>query len=213
MTRIPKWSFALFAALTPVAFATSAPVNGQVVAPAAAPIAPKASVSDLRYTIDQAASSVSAKVSFFGLASKTARFPKMEGDVKIVPGQPDAARIDVTFDAAALEAPDSVTLSRLRGDKFFWVEKYPEVRFVGETLRLTSARKGTVEGQLTARGVTQPATLKVEFDADPLKAASNQAIRFTGTTTIDRREFGMKSYQLIVGNKVKITLSARMEPT
>ncbi|MEM6857370.1 MAG: YceI family protein [Pseudomonadota bacterium] len=166
----------------------------------------------LNYTIDVAASDVSAKVPFFGIASKTARFPKMEGAVTIVPDQPQAARIDVTFDATALEAPDSVTLSRLKGEKFFWVEKYPEVRFVGDTLELTSATKGTVTGQLTARGVTQPATLKVEFDKDPLTAPRDQAISFTGKTTIDRRKYGMKSYQLIVGNKVKITLSAKMLP-
>ncbi|MEL6486394.1 MAG: YceI family protein [Pseudomonadota bacterium] len=166
----------------------------------------------LSYTIDARASDVSAKVPFFGLSSKTARFPEMAGAVTIVPGKPEAARIDVTFDATALEAPDSVTLSRLKGEKFFWVEKYPQVRFVGKTLNLTSATKGTVTGQLTARGVTQPATLKVEFDTDPLTAPKNQAISFTGKTTIDRRKYGMKSYQLIVGNKVKITLRAKMLP-
>ncbi|MEM6585004.1 MAG: YceI family protein [Pseudomonadota bacterium] len=205
MMRLPSWSLAFIAVCTPLAFTASA----QVTAPGSAP----AVSSDLRYTIDEAASSVAAKVSFFGLASKTARFPKMAGDVKIVPGKPEDARIDVTFDATALEAPDSVTLSRLRGEKFFWVEKYPAVRFVGEKLTLTSAKKGKVEGQLTARGVTNPATLAIEFDADPLKAGDGQPIRFTGKTTIDRREFGMKSYQLIVGNKVKITLSATMDPT
>lgn len=166
----------------------------------------------LEYTLDSEASSVAAKVPFFGLASKTARFPKMEGNVTIVPGEPEAARIDVTFDATALEAPDSVTLSRLRGEKFFWVEKYPEVRFVGERLELTSAKKGVVEGELTARGVTLPATLKVEFETPPLEAPKGQPISFTGKTTIDRREYGMKSYQVIVGNKVKITLNALMLP-
>jgi len=166
----------------------------------------------LSYTLDPAASDVSAKVPFFGLASKTARFPKMEGSVKIVPGKPEAALIDVTFDATALEAPDSVTLERLRGEKFFWAEKYPEVRFVGDTLDLTSATKGTVQGQLTARGVTLPATLNVVFDTPPLTAPRGQAVTFTAKTTIDRRKYGMKSYQLIVGNKVKITLRAKMLP-
>ncbi|MEM1196984.1 MAG: YceI family protein [Pseudomonadota bacterium] len=166
----------------------------------------------LIYTLDSTASSVSAKVPFFGISSKTARFPKMAGAVTLVPGDPAAARIDVTFDATALEAPDSVTLSRLRGEKFFWVEKYPQVRFVGDNLELTSATEGTVTGELTARGVTQPATLEVEFDTPPLTAPMGEAISFTGKTTIDRRKYGMKSYQLIVGNKVKITLSAKMQP-
>jgi polyisoprenoid-binding protein YceI len=164
-----------------------------------------------RYVLDANASNVSAKVPFFGLSSKTARFPRMQGAVTIVPGAPERAVIDVTFDATAIEAPDSVTLARLRGDKFFWVEKYPSVRFVGKSLKLSSATRGTVSGELTARGVTQPQTLTVTFDADPL-AQAGKPVSFTGTTTIDRRKYGMKSYQLVVGNKVDITLKARMVP-
>lgn len=165
----------------------------------------------LRYALDASASNVSARVPFFGLASKTARFPRMEGVVTIVPGAPERAVIDVTFDATAIEAPDSVTLKRLRGEKFFWVEKYPTIRFVGRSLRLSSPTRGLVTGELTARGVTRPATLDVTFDGDPL-AQAGKSLRFTGTTTIDRRAYGMKSYQLIVGNKVDITLNARMVP-
>ncbi len=164
-----------------------------------------------RYALDASASNVSAKVPFFGLASKTARFPRMEGAVTIVPGAPERAVIDVTFDATAIEAPDSLTLSRLRGEKFFWVEKYPTIRFLGRSLRLSSATRGTVSGELTARGVTRPASLAVTFDADPV-AQVGKPVSFTGTTTIDRREFGMKAYQLLVGNKVDITLKARMVP-
>jgi polyisoprenoid-binding protein YceI len=164
-----------------------------------------------RYTLDASASNVSAKVPFFGLASKTARFPRMQGAVTIVPGAPERALIDVTFDATAIEAPDSVTLARLRGDKFFWVEKYPSIRFVGRSLKLSSPTTGTVSGELTARGVTRPQTLAVTFDGDPL-ARAGKPVSFTGTTTIDRRQYGMKSYQLIVGNKVDITLRARMVP-
>lgn len=164
-----------------------------------------------RYTLDASASNVSAKVPFFGLASKTARFPRMQGAVTIVPGAPEKAVIDVTFDATAIEAPDSITLARLRGDKFFWVEKYPTIRFMGRSIKLSSATRGVVSGELTARGVTKPATLSVTFDADPI-ARAGKPVSFTGTTTIDRRQFGMKSYQLIVGNKVDITLKARMLP-
>ncbi|MDP2130858.1 MAG: YceI family protein [Erythrobacter sp.] len=164
-----------------------------------------------RYTLDASASNVSAKVPFFGLASKTARFPQMQGAVTIVPDAPERAVIDVTFDATAIEAPDDLTLSRLRGEKFFWVEKYPTVHFVGRSLKLTSPTRGTVSGELTARGVTKPQTLTVTFDADPLTQVG-QPVSFTGTTTIDRRQYGMKSYQLIVGNKVDIMLKARMVP-
>ena len=169
------------------------------------------STAPLNYRLDGSASSVSARVAFFGLSSKTARFPRMEGVVQIVPGAPERAIIDVTFDAEAIEAPDETTLRRLRGEKFFWVERYPTIRFVGRSLSMTSPTMGTVTGELTARGVTRSETLEVTFASDPAKAGSS-AVSFTGEMEINRRDYGMKSYQLIVGNTVKIRLSARMVP-
>jgi len=167
--------------------------------------------SPMRYTLDARASEVAAKVPFLGLASKTARFPKMAGTVSITPGAPERAVIDVTFDATALEAPDRVTLERLRGEKFFDVENYPTVRFVGRSLKLTSPTQGKVEGELTARGITRPQVLEVTFEEDPV-TSPGKPIRFTGSTTIDRRDYGMKAYPMIVGSKVDITLKARMVP-
>lgn len=163
----------------------------------------------LDYRLDARASEVTARVPFLGLASKTARFPRMDGSVRIVPGAPQDAVIDITFDARALEAPDETTLRRLRGEKFFWIERYPTIRFVGRSIRFTSSTQGTVTGKLTARGVTKTETLDVTFASDPSRA-SGRSIDFTGAMRIDRREYGMDSYQLIVGNKVNIELKARM---
>ena len=164
----------------------------------------------INYRLDAANSDVSARVAFFGLSSKTARFPRMEGDVTVVPGAPERTVIDVTFDAAAIEAPDETTLNRLRGERFFWVERYPTIRFVGRSLNLSSPTRGTLIGELTARGVTRTETLDVTFDSDPTQASG--AVSFTGAMQINRRDYGMRSYQLIVGNTVNITLSARMVP-
>jgi polyisoprenoid-binding protein YceI len=168
--------------------------------------------ASLSYAVDSAASSVSAKVAFLGLGSKTAGFPQMSGKVRLTPDRPDQIDLDVTLDARALTAPDKVTLGRLRGEKFFWVDRYPTVRFVGESMALTSDRKGTIQGELTARGVTRPVTLAVTFDKPPLSAGRGEAITLTGVTTIDRRRFGMTAYSLVVGKQVIITLKARMVP-
>ncbi len=164
------------------------------------------------YTLDEGNSLLSAKVPFFGLSSKTATFPKMHGTAIIVGNDRSKAQIDVTFDATALTAPDSVTLRRLRGEKFFWVEEHPRIRFKGQGLAMTSATEGTITGSLTARGVTRDQTLKVKFDRNPLTAGPDTSINFTAKAKIDRRNYGMKSFQLIVGNKVSITFDARIVP-
>ncbi|UAB77890.1 YceI family protein [Erythrobacter sp. SCSIO 43205] len=166
----------------------------------------------VNYRLDEANSLLSAKVPFFGIASKTATFPKMRGTATIVGNNPSRAAIDVTFDATALTAPDDTTLGRLKGEKFFWVERHPSIRFKGRGLTMTSATKGTITGQLTARGVTRNQSLNVSFDRDPLKAGPGEPIAFTANAEIDRRNFGMKSYQLIVGNTVEITFDARIVP-
>lgn len=166
----------------------------------------------LNYTLDAEESDVSARVRFFGISSKTARFPRMEGAVTIVPGAPQDAMIDVTFDAIAIEASDETTRRRLRGERFFWVERYPTIRFVGRSLDLETPTSGTVTGELTARGVTNTETLEVTFTSDPQTALPGTAVDFTGKMEIDRRNYGMRSYQLVVGNKVKIELNARMVP-
>ena len=167
----------------------------------------------VNYRLDESSSLLSAKVPFFGIASKTATFPKMRGSATIVGNNPAAASIDVTFDATALTAPDDVTLGRLKSEKFFWVEEHPSVRFKGRGLTMSSATKGTITGKLTARGVTRDQTLNVTFDRDPLMAGPGAPITFTANAKIDRRDFGMKSFQLIVGNKVEITFDATIVPT
>ena len=178
----------------------------------AMPYGLSAQVSDaLSYRLDADASEVSARVPFFGLSSKTARFPRMEGTVSVVPEAPEQAVIDVTFDAAAIEAPDETTLRRLKGERFFWVERYPTIRFVGRSFDLDTPTSGRVTGQLTARGVTRTETLEVEFARDPT-LAQGSSVSFTGRMEIDRREYGMRSYQLIVGNRVKIEINAQMVP-
>ena len=165
-----------------------------------------------RYTIDDARSDVAARVAFFGLASKTAHFPRMSGGITLDPAHPQTADLDVVLDARALTAPDKVTLGRLKGPKFFWVERYPTVRFAGHGLRLSGAQSGTVAGAITARGVTRPATLAVSFAQPVAGSGAARPIDLTGRTTIDRKAFGMTAYSPIVGRKVAITIRARMVP-
>ena len=164
------------------------------------------------YSVDAAASSLSAKVPFLGLGRKSAGFPEVAGTIRLSRERPEDIELDVTIDATALTAGDNLTLSRLKGERFFWVDEHPTVRFVGREMKMTSPTQGSVDGDLTARGVTRPVTLDVSFDMPPAEAAPDDIITLTGTTRINRYDFGMKSYRLIVGKYVNIELRARMVP-
>ena len=83
---------------------------------------------------------------------------------------------------------------------------------MGREITMTNATQGTVEGDLTVRGVTKPVTLGVTFSKSPAEIAPREAITLTGKTRINRYEFAMTSYRLIVGKHVEIELTARMVP-
>ena len=165
-----------------------------------------------RFVLDGTQSAVSARVRFFGLASKTAQFPEVSGGVELDSDRPQAIDLDVTLNARALRAGDRETLARLKGPNFFDVERYPTVRFSGRSMRMTGARTADVAGELTARGVTRREVLRVTFDREPGSIAGNVAITISGTMAINRRDYGMTAYSLIVGNRVTITIRARMAP-
>lgn len=165
-----------------------------------------------RYALDSARSSVSARVAFFGIASKTAHFPEISGGVRLDPERPEAIDLDVTLNARALRAGDKVTLARLKGPNFFDVERHPVVRFVGQSMRMTGQRTAEVTGELTARGVNRREVLHVTFQRAPSAIAAGEPIAFSGVMRINRRDYGMNAYSLIVGNRVTITINARMVP-
>ena len=165
-----------------------------------------------RYIVDAAASDVSAKVAFFGLSSKTARFPQVSGGVTLAADDPERIDLTVTIDARAITEPDKVTLERLRGPRFFDVEKHPTIVFRGQRMRLIGDRTAEVAGQLSARGVTRTATLSVRFAEPPSEADGRRPLELTGEIVIDRRNFGMTAYPLIVGRKVRVSIRAVLVP-
>jgi polyisoprenoid-binding protein YceI len=164
------------------------------------------------YHVDAAASSVTARVAFFGLASKTALFPAISGKVAIVPSRPESLSLDIALDARQLTAGDSITLSRLKGPKFFDVDHFPEVSFSARRMVLEGTDRARIYGTITARGITRPAVLAARFATPIADVRPGEPLSLAATTTIDRREFGMTAWRLIVGRDVRIAISARLLP-
>ena len=77
---------------------------------------------------------------------------------------------------------------------------------------MTGALTARIDGQITARGVTRPAVLAVTFRDPPARATGRDPVELTATTTINRRDFGMTAYSMVVGKKVAITIRARLVP-
>ena len=177
-----------------------------------APARPLLAQLPLHFALDAKHTDIEAKVAFLGLISESARFPSATGHIALDPENLDALQLDVTLDARAVTAPDADTERRLKGQQFFDVAHFPEVRFVGSNLVMTGERTALLSGTITARGVSRPATLDILFAQAPASTPFDQPMRLTASMTINRDDFGMTAFHLIVGRKVKITIDATMDP-
>ena len=164
----------------------------------------------LTYIIDDSASSVTAKVGFLGLGSKTATFPTVNGSISLSPAALSSIDLDVKLDATALKAGDNVTEKRLKGKDFFDVTRHPTVLFNGTSLTMTGEKSGVVSGKLTAKGVTKPFSLSVSFAVSPSKAASYKSFTLNGRGSLSRKQYGMTAYKGVVGDKVTISINSKM---
>lgn len=164
------------------------------------------------YQIAPATSGVTAKVRFMALSSKTVTFSTLSGEIAITPSDLSEITLDVTIDASEMAAKEAYILEALKGDKFFDVANYPDLHFVGQSLTMDSATRGVIDGQLTARGVTLPQQLKIKFSKAPATTNGSDSFTVTGEVKIDRRDYGMTAYPLIVGNKVTIKITAEVVP-
>ena len=164
------------------------------------------------YWLDGTHSSVSARVSYLGFASKTARFPQMRGSIRLNPARLDAIDLDVELDAGALIGGSTGDTKYLRGKDFFYVEQYPSVRFSGHQMTMSGPTTALIDGQITARGMTRPATLAVTFNTPPARLSGHDPIVLNARTSINRRDFGMTAYSVVVGKTVTITIDARLMP-
>ena len=164
------------------------------------------------YWLDGPHSAVTAKVSYMGFGSKTVRFPQMRGSIRLNPARLDAIGLDVELDARTLSAGSLRDTNYLRGKAFFAVEKFPVVHFSGHRMVMTGPTTGDVAGQITARGVTRPAKLAVTFRDPPGQASGHDPLQLTASTSINRKDFGMTAYSVVVGKTVTITIDARLMP-
>ena len=164
------------------------------------------------YWLDGPHSAVTAKVSYMGFGSKVARFPQMRGSIRLNPARLNTIGLEVELDANAMSAGSKSDTTYLRGQDFFDVDQYPVVRFAGQSMRMTGPTNAQIEGQITTRGVTRPTTLTVTFRDPPARANGRDPIELSARTSINRKDFGMTAYSVVVGKTVTITINARLMP-
>src|SRR6266536_1611643 len=103
----------------------------------------------------------------------------------------ERASLEGTAKVASVDVKDENLSAHLQSPDFFDAERYPELRFAAEDIRLDGDGKVSVEGVLTIKGVTRPVAVTGTVTAPILDAYGNDRIGLNLTTSVDRTEFGV----------------------
>jgi polyisoprenoid-binding protein YceI len=91
---------------------------------------------------------------------------------------------------ASISVKDENLEAHLLSPEFFDAERHPEVTFTTDTIR-RDADTVEVEGQITIKGITQPATLRGTIAGPTVDHFGKNRVGLSLETTVDRTAFDM----------------------
>jgi polyisoprenoid-binding protein YceI len=181
-------------------------------APAAASAAAPVAAGTGKFVFSQAGSKVEwtgAKIT----AKHEGSFEGFTGTVNLVEGAPEKSTVTVEIDTATLKTDPQKLADHLKSKDFFDVAKFPKAKFTSTAVK-AGGDKGathTVTGNLELHGVTKgitfPATIKVEGDS----------VKVNAEFAINRKDFtlvypGMPNDLIKDEVAIKLTIDAKKAP-
>jgi polyisoprenoid-binding protein YceI len=143
-----------------------------------------------RLTVDPDKTSVEFAVkTFWGLMTVHGRFDRFDGSYEV---GPDGTTIELTIDADSLDTANATRDKHLRSTDFFHVVEHPQVRFTSTRVHHVTDEILHVVGHLEAAGTV----VLLEFPATVRQL--DDALEVEATATLDQRELGMSSGQLVM---------------
>ena len=178
-----------------------------------------AAVTGGTYTADPGHTLVVWTVDHLGFSPYTGIFGDVTGSLTLDPKNPNAAKVDVTIPVSkVVTASAGLTQHLLRPGKVggkpdLFGANPADARFVSTSV-VTRGQRAKIMGNLTFNGVTRPVTLDATFYGAgkmPAQMGGKENVGFRATGTIRRSQFGLGFGTPMVGDEVKLDISAAFQ--
>lgn len=166
------------------------------------------------WTVDPGHAEVGFVGRHFGLSKVRGRFTGVDGTITVAANITESS-IDVTIDMSTVNSGDSTRDDHLRSGDFFDVVNNPTGHFRSTGISLEDGR-GTVNGELTLKGVTRPVSLNAEFLGTVLDPWGGERAIFSANATIDREDWGLtwnmvlEAGGLLVSKKIQLEIEVEL---
>ncbi|QFT80443.1 hypothetical protein FIU89_07460 [Roseovarius sp. THAF27] len=182
----------------------------QMLAAALAALPAAAQAEMARYELDPSHTSVYFTIDHVGYAKTLGIFPGIEGSFQYDSETQELGEVTVAIDATSVDTFHDARNEHVRKADFLDVSNHPEITFTANGGAPTSDTEGTVEGELTILGRTQPVTLNVTLNKAEAYPFGHErfVLGLSMDASIQRSDFGM-TYGVengLVGDTVDINI-------
>ncbi|MBY5988256.1 YceI family protein [Roseovarius atlanticus] len=182
----------------------------QMLAAALAALPAAAQAEMARYELDPSHTSVYFTIDHVGYAKTLGIFPGIEGSFQYDSETQELGEVTVNIDATSVDTFHDGRNEHVRKADFLDVSNHPEITFTANGGTQTSDTEGTVEGELTILGQTQPVTLNVTLNKAEAYPFGHErfVLGLSMDASIQRSDFGM-TYGVengLVGDTVDINI-------
>jgi polyisoprenoid-binding protein YceI len=167
------------------------------------------------WQIDPAHTTVLFTVRHLGVSNVHGSFSNITGTANIDDKDMTKSSVEAIIDTTTVNTDNPDRDKDLKSPNFFEVAKYPTATFKSKQV-INSSGKLQVIGTLTLHGVSKDVTLDLEQPSKIVTAMGKQRRGFTGSTTLNRRDFGLifggnlPSGDAMIGDAVKVTLEVEL---
>jgi polyisoprenoid-binding protein YceI len=134
----------------------------------------------------------------FGFAARHAMvarvrggFSEFEGSAHLDFADSSQTRVHVQISAASIDTGNADRDAHLRSNDFFAMDEHPTITFDSTIVEALDDSHYRISGELTIRGITNTVTFDSEYTGAVIDPWGNTRVGFTGTTTINRKDWGV----------------------
>jgi len=166
------------------------------------------------YEVNKDHSKVGFDVDYMSLSKVEGRFKKFTGTFDFDPGSKTLKDVKAVIDVKSIDTSEPKRDMHLKGQEFFFSNKYPEITFsIPGSLHLVENKFSKFDGKLVIRGVERDITGEVKYKGSAIDPWGKENIFFELNTKLNRQEFNMnwnkeldkKGY--LVGDEVRIQVT------
>lgn len=143
------------------------------------------------YAIDASHSRVGFVARHAMVTKVRGSFNEFEGTGYFDADRPENSHLELVIQAASIDTRNADRDGHLRSNDFFAMDEHPHITFRSTSVTQTGDAEYQVTGDLTLKGVTKPVTVAFDYTGAAVDPFGNQRIGLEGTTTINRKDWGV----------------------